>query len=129
MRWQIEFIEEGSFVRVTTYDHFNLADYRLMVSEILSQPFWTPGADALFDHRQLEFTDISRRQIEHAASVHREHDEQIGNGLAAIIVKNPADFGLGSMFRESAEQMVAANLCFFLDEQKALDWMAAQGAS
>jgi hypothetical protein len=126
MEWTIEHDPEMPYLVVRTRGEFNLQDHLRMVEDILSQPFWAPSTDVLFDHREMEFGNIGFAEMTAARSAHASHDAQIGSGKSAMLMRSQRDFGLGRQFELLSEEFVAAKLRVFLDEAEARAWLAGE---
>jgi hypothetical protein len=123
MNWTIENIQDEHFVRVVTEGDFSAADHKRMTENILSQKFWKPGTNVLFDHRNLNFGVTSVALMKEIASTHIKNDARIGSGKAAILMKSLPDFVRGRQFEIITEGKILANLQIFQDEKKALAWL------
>lgn len=123
MNWTIENIEDKHFVKVVTTGDFTAADHRRMTEDILSQKFWKPGMNVLFDHRNLNFGVTSVPLMKEIGNTHIENDARIGSGKAAILMKSVPDFARGRQFEIITEGKILAKLQIFLDEKKALAWL------
>lgn len=123
MNWTIENIEDKHFVRVVTGGEFNAADHRRMTEDILSQKFWKPGLNVLFDHRNLNFGVTSVPLMKEIGNTHIDNDARIGSGKAAVLMKSVPDFARGRQFEIITEGKISAALQIFLDEKKALAWL------
>jgi hypothetical protein len=127
MEWTIEHDPQRPYLEVRTRGEFTLQDHVRMVEDILARPFWVPGTDVLFDHRELDFGNIGFAEMTAARSTHASHDEQIGNGKSAMLVRSQRDFGLSRQFELLSEEFVAAKLRVFLDEAEARAWLDKRG--
>lgn len=58
-----------------------------------------------------------------AAENHVAHDERIGTGRAAVLMKAPADYGRGRQFELLTEGRISATMRIFLDEAEAIAWL------
>jgi hypothetical protein len=123
MNWTVEQIADKHFVKVVTWGGFTAADHRLMTADILSQKFWKPGINVLFDHRNLDFGVTNVPLMKEIGSTHIENDARIGSGKAAILMKSVPDFARGRQFEIITEGKISAKLQIFLDEKKALAWL------
>jgi len=123
MYWTVENIADKHFVKVVTMGDFTAADHQRMTEDILSQKFWKPGMNVLFDHRNLNFGVTSVPLMKEIGNTHIENDAQIGNGKAAILMKSLPDFARGRQFEVITEGKIAANIQVFRDEKKALAWL------
>lgn len=121
MTWTVD--DEGRFVVVRTSGDFSPDDHRRMVEDVVSRPFWTPGRDALFDHRTLVLEGEAFPAISKAADTHRRFDGEIGRGRAAIVMPSEDMFGVGRMFEELTGDAISARLRVFRDEAEAREWL------
>lgn len=121
MNWTVD--DEGRFVVVRTSGEFTPDDHRRMVEDVVSQPFWKPGRDALFDHRALALDGQAFPAISQAADTHRQFDDEIGTGRAAIVMPSQDMFGVGRMFEEVAGDAISARLRVFREEEQARQWL------
>jgi hypothetical protein len=127
MEWTIERVPGEAYLVVRTRGEFSIQDHLRMTEDILAQPFWVPGTDVLFDHREVEFGDIGFAEMTAARSAHAAHDAEIGSGKSAMLMGSQRDFGLGRQFELLTEEFVAAKLRVFLDEAEARVWLTDGG--
>ena len=123
MEWTVDFGRAEEYVVVTTRGVFSPDGHRRMTEDIISRDEWRPGTAVLFDHRQLDFGASGFAIMQRAGENHREHDDRIGNGKAAVLVKTPADYGRGRQFQLLTEGRVGARLQIFLNEGEARRWL------
>lgn len=123
MKWSVELSSDGRYVLVVTSGRFDPSSHRAMTRDILSRAYWRPGRDVIFDHRQADFTGASFPAMLEARDTHKDNDERIGDGKAAIVVKSLADFGVGRMFQSLSENQVRADVQLFQDYDAAVAWI------
>ena len=58
-----------------------------MAQDLLRHSQWVPGGNVIFDHIDLDFSDVSVADLEAIRSVHKENENQIGAGKSAIVVR------------------------------------------
>ncbi|HEX6038820.1 hypothetical protein [Longimicrobium sp.] len=123
MEWTVEHDEELGFVTVRTRGVFTTRDHLRMTEDVLSRDFWRPGTSVLFDHRALEFGAADLAVMRAASENHVAHDDRIGTGKAAVLMKAAADFGRGRQFEMLSEGRISALVHIFLDEAEAIAWL------
>lgn len=128
MHWTVELSGADDYAIVTTSGTFNAADHLRMIEDIVGNPGWHPGTNVLFDHRALSFDDADLRTMYQAGANHLRHDERIGGGKAAILMRSLNDYGRGRQFELMTADRVSATMCVFLDEAEAITWLAGQTA-
>jgi hypothetical protein len=123
MDWTVEHNAAQGYVTVRTRGEFTLRDHLQMIEDIVSRDFWRPGTAVLFDHRELDFGATGIAAMRQASENHVEHDERIGRGRAAVLMRSPADYGRGRQFEMLTDGRVEAQVQIFLDEDEALRWL------
>jgi hypothetical protein len=123
MEWTVEHRQTQDFVIVLTRGAFTLHDHRRMIEDVVSRDFWRPGMAVLFDHRALDFGETGFAAMRQASENHVANDERIGSGKAAVLMRSPADYGLGRQFEMLTDGRVGATVQIFLDEAQALRWL------
>ena len=126
MHWTVQLSGADGHAVVTTSGTFSVADHLRMIEDIVSRPGWRPGTDVLFDHRALSFGDADLRAMYQAGDNHLLHDDRIGDGKAAILMRSLSDFGRGRQFEMLMDDRISASLCIFMDPAEALEWLAGQ---
>ena len=124
MEWTVELPGADGYAVVTTSGIFGVSDHVRMTEDIVTRPGWRPGMDVLFDHRALDFSAADLRAMYQAGDNHLRHDERIGDGRAAVLVRSLDDYGRGQQFALLTERRISATLRVVLDEAEARDWLA-----
>ncbi len=57
-----------------------------MGRNLLEHKNWLPGTPVLFDHSKLDFTQVSKTDLQIIRLFHQKNDTKIGNGKSAIVV-------------------------------------------
>jgi hypothetical protein len=123
MDWTVDFGRAEKYVVVTTRGVFSPEDHRRMSEDIVSRADWRPGSAVLFDHRQLDFGDSGLEAMQRAGETHRDLDDRIGNGKAAVLMNTPVNYGRGRQFQLLTEGRVGARMQVFLNEAEAIRWL------
>ncbi len=123
MQWQIEPGGSRGWWRVTTSGPFSPQEHVQMVREITEHPEWLPGADVLFDHRDLELGGATFETMFRAVQTHRAFEERIGDGRAAILVGTRAAPGSARPCELLLGEGTATRFNVLLDEAEAIRWL------
>jgi hypothetical protein len=123
MKWRIEYSPKQKFIRINLEGKFSVEGHLEMIKDILSQAFWRPGMNVLFDNRRLDYGSSSFEAMTQASRNQAAHDEDIGDGKAALLMKSVADFGLGRQYEIITDEKISANVHVFLDENQAIRWL------
>ena len=125
MNWTIEYIKPFNFIKIATGDDFTLSDHVAMIEDIISQKFWKPGMNTLFDHRKLDFNETTVELMKSVSENHQKYEAQIGNGKTAILMKSLEDYLRGRQFELLTSHQASAKFNVFMDEDKAIKWLTS----
>jgi hypothetical protein len=100
-----------------TLDELN--DYQ---DTYLSDPRWTPGTSMLTDCRALEVGDFGSDDVRLLAEANLLKADRFGFGRAAVVVSEPAAFGLVRMFQAYTDE-AGFNQRVFTSIEAARDWL------
>ena len=123
MKWKIEYFELQDFVKITTEGVFSVGDHLEMTRDIVSQKFWKPGKNVLFDHQKLEFIETDVDMMRKVSENHQKFERQIGDGKAAIVMKSLENYARGRQFELLTDKKVSAKLNIFMNKDAALKWL------
>ncbi len=129
MIWTIELNETASFVKVIAQGDFTIENCFEIKQDFISRDFWYPGMNILIDYRQTTFTNLSLDHLRQIGEFHKTVNEQIGNGRMAFLMKSPRDFGFARQYEMISDGKVLSEVCVFLDENKALEWLTETSIS
>lgn len=113
---------------ITTRGAFDIHDFTRLADELLAHPDWQPGCQCLFDYRGTDFAAVQAVELRWAADLHAERNGRIGQGRAALVMKDLLDFGMGRMYEMSLGDRAAAELQVFRDIAEARRWIGLDPA-
>ena len=125
MDWEIEPVGDPPVLVVRTSGEPTVAGFAVLREEVLAHPSFVPGMDVVYDHSGLAgyLTSGEIRSVaEGAARTARERDYW---GRLAIIVRDPALFGLSRMWEAYAGDDLAARTRVFASPEEAYGWLGA----
>ena len=123
--WEIDFVEAPPVIVVRTSGQPTVAGFAVLRDEVLDHPSFFPGIDVVYDHTGLTgyLTSGEIRSVaEAAARAARERDYW---GRLAIIMPDPAMFGLARMWEAYAGDDLAARTRVFTSVDEAYRWLGA----
>ncbi|MBS1797776.1 MAG: hypothetical protein JSS81_28400 [Acidobacteria bacterium] len=123
MNWNVTYIENENYVKVTAEGAFTLEGCIGMKEDFLARDFWRPGMNILIDYRLTTFSNLKLDVLRAASAFHEKVGKQIGNGRMAFLMKSLHDFGLARQYQIITEDLVPSQLYVFLDEDKAVQWL------
>ncbi|MBN1383927.1 MAG: STAS/SEC14 domain-containing protein [Elusimicrobia bacterium] len=121
MKYEIEWINPERLFIVKTYGDMTGRDFIAMAEDILGKTDYKPNDNVLFDHRELNFENVTLREIEGIRDFHRENESKIGNGKSAIVVKSLS--GWNNIW-DRGEKIKTGNVVKVFDDfDNALNWI------
>lgn len=127
MNWTIDYIESGSYVRVTFDGKFSISREKDMYTELVSQPFWKPGTPILFDNMKMDLGQIDYKTMQQAAQHYKNATKLLGKGRAALVMGSTLDFGYGRQYQQLTEFNGETEMRVFPAEAEALKWLLKSG--
>jgi hypothetical protein len=82
----ILFIESQKYFLVATSGKMRGAEFIRMGMELLEHSNWFPGTDVLFDHRELDFSEMETHDVQDVRDFHIANDHKTGHGRSSIVV-------------------------------------------
>lgn len=125
MHWTIEPGPDDRYLVIRTGGQFTVEENLEMVTAILAHPAWRPGQATLFDHRELDLGQAGYDAMVRAAAIHRAHEDQIGDGKAALVMGSAGAFGTGRQFEMLLSGETATRLRIFPSLEEARRWLEA----
>jgi hypothetical protein len=88
MRYDIEFDDSADVIVVKTSGEMTQDDYIEMAESILQHPRHTPGENIIFNHSDLDFSNVTVETLKAIRTFHKQNEDRIGGGKSAIVVKS-----------------------------------------
>jgi hypothetical protein len=124
MNWTIEYVEDQQYVRVSLSGKFSPEHHRFMIEDVLARDFWRPGLNVLFDNRNLDFGVTSVEIMRLASQNQIKHNDRIGSGKVALLMKSLSDYARGRQYEILAEGKALTKVRTFRNEKEALRWLS-----
>lgn len=125
MDWTIEHFEQSRLVKITPTGTCSIDENLRMIKNLVSQKFWKPGLNTLFDQRNLDLNGTSIDVMREVSENFKKYEAKIGNGKTAILMKSMADFARGRQFELLTNYEVSASVKIFLNEEEAIRWLTS----
>lgn len=129
MDHQIRDDRDDRFLVVRTRGVMNGEDYLDMARAILRHPRHRPGGAALFDHRDLDFSQVTLEDLEKIRTFHREHEDQIGGGKTAILLGPGRVEAWQQLWSQGRKIRSANQVMLFESEAEAIEWLNVSNQS
>ena len=123
MKWTIENVEPLNIVIIKAEGELIVGGHLEMFKDIISQDFWKPGKNILFDYRKFEFDGTDIPLIKRLSNHRRKYDAEIGDGKSALLMKSLADYARGRQIELMTTYEIQGDLRIFMEEDKAIEWL------
>ena len=123
MNYYIQYLESEDFFLVKTSGHMSADDFIQMAEGILSHSNWAAGKNVLFDHRDLNFENITLEIIEKIRRFHEANEKRIGAGRSAILLKAGSIDKWNIVWDEGDKIKSASIVQIFDDNGSAIKWI------
>lgn len=121
MKYKIEYLSPENLFSIKTEGSMTGEDFIAMAEEILNHPNYRPNNNVLFDHRELNFKNVTMPDIEKIRDFHRTNENKIGNGKSAILVKSQSEW---NNIWEQGEKIKTVNIVKVFDKvDDAINWI------
>ena len=99
MEYSLDFESEPGTLIVTVSGPGSLEQLLRYQTEYLADPRWSPGMKVLSDFRGIDSSTITSDQVRALAASNSLRADLFGSGRTAVVVSEPATFGLLRMFQ------------------------------
>lgn len=121
MKYKIEYSNSEDLFVIKTYGNMTGKGFVAMAQKILGHPDYKSGSNVLFDHRELNFENVTIQDIEKIRDFHRENENKIGNGKSAMVVKSQSEW---SNLWDQGEKIKTGNIVKVFDDfDNAMNWI------
>ena len=131
MDWNIEYNEPQGVVRLDLFGRYAADDMVKALSDVMSKPYWHPGASLLSNITSVDVSEMHTPDIEALTELMGKFESGFGNARVATVVGTDEQYGLNRQFQTFVEGKVSARFSVFYDEFSALSWLskASNGSS
>jgi hypothetical protein len=98
VEYSLDFESEPGTLIVTVSGPASLEQLLAYQTEYLADPRWSPGMNVLSDLRDFDSNTITADQVRALAASNNLRADLFGSGRTAVVVSEPATFGLLRMF-------------------------------
>ncbi len=99
-------------------------DFVAMAGDILRHP--RKGGNAVFDHRELDFSGVPLADLEMIRAFHVNHETEIGGGKSAIVVGPGRGREWDALWSRGEKIKTSNRVRVFEDFEEAAGWAAAE---
>lgn len=125
MEWNIEYVENEKYIRVTTSGSYNPQEHLRMMKELLAADFWKPDTPVLLDNRKLDYSETDLEDLKQSSHDMLVNNELIGHSKIAFLIGTKESYEVVRQFELITEEEVSAWMHIFMDEKQAVRWLLA----
>jgi hypothetical protein len=123
MRYEIEFVEgQVPDALVSISGEMTIEGNRAWLAELVGDARWRPGMKTLVDGTGLEPGDFASGDVREVAETTVADDAAWGAGFSAVVVSNPAIYGLLRIWQMATSDMEWQTDIFY-SRDEALAWL------
>lgn len=123
MRYDISFDNLVHAMLVRTSGKMTKDDFIEMAENLLQHPDFSSGENVIFDHIDLDFSDVCVETLEAIRSFHKQNEEKIGGGKSAIVVKPGFSEKWYTLWEKGQKIKTANKVMVFDDFNEATKWI------
>ena len=123
MQYVISVHTDPNHFEIKTEGVAEVSGFNSFLSEIFEHPRWEPGADILFDHRNLILSSFRTEDVRSVSKIVTQYIAKIGNGKWAFIISGNFAYGMTRMWQIITEEKAPMEINIFKDRDEALDWL------
>jgi hypothetical protein len=110
-------------VEMKISDAFNFMEFRSFFEDILNHPDFRPGFKIFCDARDLDFSKMTRVDVDELVKFDKEIREKRGQGKTAFLVKDDLQFSMSRMVELQQDENRRNPLNVFKNPDKARQWL------
>lgn len=123
MDYSIVYTKSTNCFITKTNGKMNADDFIKMAESLLDHTKSFPGANVLFDHTSLDFKDVSVDDLQKIREFHMSHEEKIGNGKSAMLLKTGLSKEWYHLWSQGEKIKTQNRVQVFEDYNDALGWL------
>ena len=123
MKFEINFDHMPAYVLIRTEGETSVRDFDALLTTLVESPRWITGTDQIVDHRKLEIDNHPSNEVQEIEDIVKSHNEKLGNGRCAFIVKDNLGFGLIRMYELIGGGNIHIKVGIFHSINEAVEWL------
>ena len=131
MEYEITWGGDPEDGRVTTRGEASFEGFNAWVQEGLSDPRYHEGISFIVDHRELDWSGISLKNVKQQIEIFRRNTNRVGRIRAAMVMRAAVDFGLARMYQAYVESQpnLQIEIGVFVSIEDAREWIRERKAA
>ncbi len=125
MKWTLIFRDDG-ILEIKAFGNFSNMDLIFMAEQIITDPRWKPGIDAVADFRFVSSYGIKLSDLFLSSNIHKQFESMAGKGRIAVILSDKTSMLLSHAYKIIAFMYMKIKLRSFNDYDAAFKWLAGE---
>jgi hypothetical protein len=121
MQYKITYLPQEEVTIIITFGKMTAEGFTEMAKDILNHPNYKPNNNTLFDHRELDYSATAIEDLNKIRDFHRQHENEIGNGKSAMLIKSIPDWN--RLWSQGEKIETANQVQLFEDLNSAISWL------
>jgi hypothetical protein len=125
MEYEITWGGDPEDASVTTRGSVSLEGFDAWMQEGLSDRRYHDGMSIIVDHRELDWSDISLKDVQERLELFKRNTNRVGCIRAAMVMRSAVDFGLARMYEAYVEMQpdLQIEIGVFISIDDAREWI------
>lgn len=130
MEYEITWGGDPEDASVATRGTVALEGFDAWMQEGLSDPRYRDGMSIIVDHRELDWSDVSLKDVQERIELFRRNTKRVGRIRAAMVMRSTVDFGLARMYEAYVEMQpdLQIEIGVFISIDDAREWIRGRKA-
>lgn len=122
MDWNLNF-RDDEILEMKTYGIFAFDDLTRMIEQVIVDPKWKPGMNAIADFREVDVRGVNVYEIYEAKNLHIQYNDIAGEGKIAMILGSNLAYGFSRIYQSIAGKDVKSRIMTFREYENGIDWI------
>jgi hypothetical protein len=122
MEWKLNFRDDG-ILEIKSNGTFSIDDFKKLIEEVISDTRWKPGMDTISDLSEVDVKDIKHDDIHSTENIHKQYNDELGNGKIAAILNTDIGFGLGRTYEAISSRNIKSSIMIFRNYEDGMGWI------
>jgi len=123
MHFEINYKRDSNSFFVKTAGRMSGKNFIKMAESILKTEGWKPNSDGVFDHQELDFSNVTLEDLTAIREFHKCHEMDIGNGKSAIVVGPDRTDAWNTLWSQGEKINSQNNVRIFENMPNAIEWI------
>ena len=124
MEWRLDFRKDGT-LEIKAFGTFTNSDLIKMAEQIITNPEWKPGMDAIADFRDVTSGNMKISDLFLSRDIHAQFDNMAGKAKIAVILQEKSGYFLSRAYEAIASMYIKSKIKSYDNYEEAVEWIYA----